>query len=312
MSLWPIQSFVAEMPPYLRYSFRNILLSGLWYGRRKPEMKVFQDRFIEQVKTLKDGFRLNVDGEETKFKLAVCGQAVDLVAKGPSINCKLHNSKFGCSTCLHAGRRLPGRGNKRVYEYCPEIPSRRNHNNFLLHALLAEQSGEAVYGVKGTSPVHDIPEMILLDYMHQVLEAEYTRRFSKWFNGSCPSGLSLRDEATKETLSKKLMSIFLPHDFKRKLRQVEEFQKWKANEKQTMFLHVGLPILKQLLPTELFHHHCLLMTVIRLLCEDTVTEDDIKVAKAMLQNYTRLLPSLFDVTEATYTSHSLTHFPQQV
>ena len=71
------------MPPYLRYSFRNILLSGLWYGRKKPEMKVFQNRFIEQVKTLKDGFRLNVDGEETKFKLAVCGQAADLVAKGP-------------------------------------------------------------------------------------------------------------------------------------------------------------------------------------------------------------------------------------
>lgn len=191
MSLWPIQSFVAEMPPYLRYSFRNILFSGLWYGRKKPEMKVFQNRFIEQVKKLQDGFRLNVDGEETKFKLAVCGQAADLVAKGPSINCKLHNGKFGCSTCIHAGRRLPGRGNKRVYEYCPEIPSRRNHNDFLLHALLAEQSGEAVYGVKGTSPVHDIldmPEMILLDYMHQVLEGEYTRRLSKWFNGSCPSG----------------------------------------------------------------------------------------------------------------------------
>jgi hypothetical protein len=72
----------------------------------------------------------------------------------------------------------------------------------------------------GTSPVHDIleiPEMVLLDYMHQVLEGEYTRRLSKWFNGSCPSGVSLRDEATKETLSGKLMSTLLPHDFKRKL-----------------------------------------------------------------------------------------------
>ena len=32
----------------------------------------------------------------------------------------------------------------------------------------------------------------------------------------------------------------------------------------------------------------------------------------MLLNYTRLLPSLYDVTEETYNSHSLTHFPQQV
>ena len=233
MSLWPIQSFVAEMPPYLRYSFRNILLSGLWYGQKKPEMKVFQNRFIEQVKILKDGFRF------TKFKLAVCGQAADLVAKGPSINCKLHNGKFGCCTCLHAGRRLPGRGNKRVYEYCPEIPSRRNHNDFLLHALLAEQSGEAVYGVKGTSPVHNIldtPEMILLDYMHQVLEGEYTRRLSKWFNGSCPSGVSLRDEATKEALSKKLMSTFLPHDSKESLDKLRNFRNGKRmRNKQCSF-----------------------------------------------------------------------------
>ncbi|CAB3979933.1 Hypothetical predicted protein [Paramuricea clavata] len=157
----------------------------------------------------------------------VGGQAADSVVKAPSINCKLHNGRFGCSTCLHAGRRLAGRGNKRVYEYCPNIPPRRNHTDFLLHATLAKQSGETLYGVMGTSPVHDIleiPEMVLLDYMHQVLEGEYTRRLSKWFNGSCPSGVSLRDEATKETLTGKLMSTRLPHDFKRKLRQVEEFK----------------------------------------------------------------------------------------
>lgn len=316
MSLWPIQSFIAEMPPHLRYSFKNILLSGLWYGMKKPEMKVFQNYFVEQVKTLQDGFWLELDGNQTKFKLVIGGQAADLVAKAPSINCKLHNGKFGCSICLHAGRRLPGRGNKRVYEYCPNVPPRRNHDEFLLHANLAQQSGEAIYGVKGTSPVHDIlqiPEMLLLDYMHQVLEGEYTRRLSKWLSRSCPSGVTrLSNGETKKAFSKKLLSTSLPHDFKRKLRQIEEFKKWKASEKQTLFLHVGLPLLKQLLPSELFHHHCLLVTGIRLLCEDDITETNISIAEAMLQSYTRLLPSLFDVSEATYNSHALTHLPQQV
>ena len=189
------------MSPNLRYSFKNILLSGLWYGRKKPEMKVFQHHFVQQVKTLQEGFQLDVDGNETKFKLVVGGQAADLVV---SINCKLHNGRFGgCSTCLHAGRRLPGRGNKRVYEYCPNIPQRRTPL-ISYFTLPWQNSGETLYGVTGTSPVHDIleiPEMVLLDYMHQVLEGEYTRRLSKWFNRSCPSGVSLRDEATKETLS---------------------------------------------------------------------------------------------------------------
>ena len=149
-----------------------------------------------------------------------------------------------------------------MYEYCPNFPPRRNHKEFLENAELADQSGKTIYGIKGTSPVHDIltiPEMVLLDYMHQVLEGEYTRRLSKWFDGTCPSGVKLNSDEKGE-LSRKLVSTLLPHDFKRKLRQIEEFKKWKANEKQTMFLHVGLPVLKNLLPPEIFHHHCLLVT----------------------------------------------------
>ena len=313
MSLWPIQSFIAEMPPNLRYSFKNILLSGLWYGKQKPDMKLFQNHFIEQAKVLQEGFVVDVDGNDIKFKLVVCGQVADLVAKGPSINCKLFNGKFGCSVCLHPGRRLPGRGNRRVYEHTPQAPPKRDHDTFLTHAQLAEQRGHDVYGVKGTSPVHDIlqiPDMVLLDYMHQVLEGEYTRRISKWLSGSCPSTVNLT--ATKEFLSKKLQSTSLPHDFKRKLRSFQEFHKWKANEKQTLFLHVGLPLLKQFLPPEYFLHHCLLVTAVKLLCEDEVTENQVSIASQMFQSYTRLLPKMFNVTEATYNLHSLAHLPQQV
>ena len=34
-SFWPIQSFVAELPLNFRYSYKNILLSGLWYCMAK-------------------------------------------------------------------------------------------------------------------------------------------------------------------------------------------------------------------------------------------------------------------------------------
>ena len=116
MSLWPIQSFVAELPLKLRYSYKNILLSGLWYGKRKPNMQVFQESFVTQVMSLSDGFL--VTGQNTpKFKLTINGQAADLVAKGPSLNFNLFSGKWGCSVCLHPGRRLPGRGNRRIYEY---------------------------------------------------------------------------------------------------------------------------------------------------------------------------------------------------
>ena len=33
VSIWPIQCFVAELPLEVRYSYKNIILSGLWFGK---------------------------------------------------------------------------------------------------------------------------------------------------------------------------------------------------------------------------------------------------------------------------------------
>ena len=147
--------------------------------------------------------------------------------------------------------------------------------------------------------------------MHQVLEGEYSRRLSKWLGGSCPSEIDI-SQAVKGVISHKLRSVILPHDFKRKFRPIEEFHKWKASEKQALFLHAGLPILKHCLPVEHFYHHSLLVSAIRMLCGDEITDHDIDIADAMLVTYTRLLPTLFNETECTYNTHALTHLPQQV
>ena len=314
LSLWPIQSFVAELPLNLRYSYKNILLSGLWYGKKKPNMQVFQNSFVTQVTTLRDGFQFPDIQSTQPFKLSTNGQAADLMAKGPSLNFKLFCGKWGCSVCLHPGRRLPGRGNRRIYPYSPNTFPRRNHEDSICHSLLAAETKEPVFGIIGPSPIHSIlkiPDMLLLDYMHQVLQGEYTRRLSKWLGGSCPSEIEF-SKTDQGNISHKLHSVMLPHDFKRKFRPIEEFHRWKASEKELLFLHVGLPVLKDVLPAEHFYHHSLLVTAIRILCEDEITDHDIDIADAMLASYIRLLPTLFDDHECTYNSHSLTHFPEQV
>ena len=93
---------------------------------------------------------------------------------------------------------------------------------------------------------------------------------------------------------------------------MEEFSKWKASEKGALFYYAGLPNLKLLLPAEHFYRHRLLVTGIRILCENEITDHDIDIADAMLASYTCLLPPLYDESEGTYNSHSLTHFPEQI
>ena len=261
---------------------------------------------------LKDGFQFVELDNTPPFKLTINGQAADLMAKGPSLNFKLFCGRFGCSICLHPGRRLPGRRSRRIYPYSSTNFPRRNHADSVAHAQLADETNQPVFGIIGQSPIHSvlqIPDM--LDYMRQVLEGEYSRRLSKWLNGSCPTEIKFCT-ATQQVISKKLHDVKLPHDFKRKFRSIEEFNRWKASEKEVLFLHAGLPILKTLLPTDHFLHHCLLVTGIRILCEDVITDNDINIAHAMLVNYTCLLPVLYGETESTYNSHSLTHFAEQV
>ena len=274
-------------------------------------MLVFQDSFVTQVTLLKDGFQFLELDNTPPVKLTINGQAADLMAKGPSLNFKLFFGRFGCSICLHPSSRLPGRRNRRISS--TNFP-RRNHADSVAHAQLADETNQPVFGIIGQSPIHSvlqIPDMLLLDYMHQVLEGEYSRRLSKWWNGSCPAEIKFCT-ATQQVISKKLHDVKLPHDFKRKFRPIEEFNRWKASEKEVLFLHAGLPILKTLLPTDYFLHHCLLVTGIRILCEDVITDNDIDIAHAMLVNYTRLLPVLYGETEYTYNSHSLTHFAEKV
>ena len=311
MSLWPMQCFVVELPYGLRYSFKNILFCGLWCGR-KPSMRVFQSYFVRQIEEAQQlEFEVN-ESVVTIRKVKVHGHLADLVAKAPSLNMKQFNGEFGCSVCLHPGERLQGRGNVRVYPQYPEEPARRNNRDTLLQAQVAEETGRSVFGIMGTSPLHRVlrvPDNLLLDYMHLVLEGEFMRRLNLWLNGSGNHGYLHEHQGTLEAIMK---TIQFPHDFNRKLRPFNEIKRWKDREVQNFFLHVSLPLLRPFLPLEFFFHLCLLVSAIWLLTFDEVTEYNITIAKMLLSHYARLVEVLYGKTQVTYTVHGLQHLPDQV
>ena len=49
-----------------------------------------------------------------------------------------------------------------------------------------------------------------------------------------------------------------------------------------------------------------------MLCEYNSTDDQIAIAEAMLFSYNRLLPTLYNVSEATFNAHAITHLAEQV
>ena len=100
------------------------------------------------------------------------------------LNVKQFNREFGCSTCLHPGKRLTN--GSRVYLPDARV-QRRTNTAMLMDAKQAEESGCAINGVKGSSvlsPSIDLVQGIPVDHMHAVLEGVTCWLLKAWFESS--------------------------------------------------------------------------------------------------------------------------------
>ena len=108
LNLWPIQCFVVELPAKLSYSFPSILVCGLSCTPKKPNLKVFQDKFVNELESLQHSQVQLVVGVTNISIHTIClhGHLADLVAKAPSLCFSQFNGESGFSICLHPGERI--------------------------------------------------------------------------------------------------------------------------------------------------------------------------------------------------------------
>lgn len=315
MNLWPTQCFVVELSTYLRYCFSNILVCGLSCSPKKPDLKVFQQRFVTELQQLQ-GSQVQIAVDDSSIateRISLHTHLADLVAKAPSFCFYQFDGKNGCSICLHPGNRVQqGKGSIRIYPYYNQEPPRRTNTQTLLHATMAETTGKPVFGVNGFSPllhVLDVPSQVVLDYMHLVLAGEFLRRLNIWLDHQSENGFLAE---SKQEVDQAMVNIKFPHDFNRKLRPLSELKKWKDCELQNLFLHANLPMLKPYFSDDYFCHFALLVTAIRLLTNDVISDSDIEIARLRIRSYQRLIASLYGKTEQTYICHALGHLADQV
>ena len=133
-SIWPLMSFLVELPPQPRYKFENILLTGLWYGQSKPNVPLFLQHFTSELSYLTHGCEFE---DVTGNSIPV---VPDLPAKSLLFNIKQFNGQFGCSTCTHPGR-FDNQLHARLYEYTTSstVVIRTAHNTRRFAKLLSQQ-----------------------------------------------------------------------------------------------------------------------------------------------------------------------------
>ena len=145
-SLWPVYLIILNLPPGIRMNAENVLLAGLWYGK-KPSMDIL-DLMLRLILESLDRFStlgISIDTPQglVTIHIKLVMGVFDLPAKSAVLCAKQYNGKYGCSVCLHPGTLISR--NHRVY--LPGEHVDRTQHSVVTAAVEAEASGEPVNGI---------------------------------------------------------------------------------------------------------------------------------------------------------------------
>ena len=296
--LWPVWLAIADLPPVLRCSYKNIVLAALWRGAKKPDWEpLFNDlgQLLSRRMTLEyKQMSLNVT-----FKIILL--IADIPATASMLNMHHHLAKYGCTLCLIETD---------VYQrsrYYPlkKYPMRTQHI-YSEHLQKVQMENLQHYmGVKGVSPlsklVKNLPLTAPPDVMHQV------------YLGVTKVLLQVIVKETHRTdmecLRHTVSSIKLPLEFKRSVRSLNDLEYFKANELKVWLLYIGPALFSETINETRANRFCLLSYAIRLLMLDTSFCNE---AEKQINRF--LEDTKLEYTETVFSAnmHALTHLTWQV
>ncbi len=127
VSIWPVYVVILNSPANVRMNASSMILCGIWNGPAKPSMSILLDPILKIMQTLLSVGVQMINTIGTLRVKVVIG-IFDLPAKASVLCTKQLNGKYGCSVCLHPGKRL--RNNSRVYVPDSSIQE-RNHQQVM-------------------------------------------------------------------------------------------------------------------------------------------------------------------------------------
>ena len=310
-SLWPVYLVILNLPPSIRMNAENVLMAGLWYGK-KPPMRLLLTPIMEslsQFSTL--GIRISTPRGLVTYRTKLVMGVFDLIAKKDVLCAKQFNGKYGCSVCLNPGTLI----SRSTRAYLPGNFELRTHGTVVAAAKEAERNGEAVQGVVSSSPMTSIINLVdsvPVDYMHAVLEGMTRTLLNAWFL-SCNHGEPYYLGSKLSAIDKLLLKQRPPCELSRPPRSIAKHMRyWKASELRNWLLYYSLPLLVTNLPPLYLHHYALLVCAIHILLQNEITESQIAAADDMLRDFHCLLPELYGEARCTHNAHLLTHLVKYV
>lgn len=292
--LWPVLGQIYNN------TFSEPFLIGAFHGYKKPtNAQLFLQEFCEEYNMLyNEGFLWKNEKYFVKIRTVIC----DAPAKSFVTGTKGHNAYFGCAKCFCEGDYV---NHKMVY--LEEDAILRSDNNFR-----TRQNEEHHLSVSPFENLHiDMIKNFPLDYMHLICLGVMKKMLFLWIKGKSIPRLRTRDvEALSADITK--LKEFIPLEFARRPRNLNEINRWKATEFRSFLLYFGPIILQKYLPENYLKHFCVLHTAIRILCHPKHCLYNNTCAKELLLYFVKTFKILYGKENLVYNIHNLIHISLDV
>lgn len=151
-----------------------------------------------------------------------------------------------------------------------------------------------------------------IDYMHAVCLGVMKKLLNSWVGGS----LSVRLGANSVgAISKRLESLkpFIPSEFNRKPRGLNELARWKATEFRMFLVYLGPTVIKDIVDLGVYEHfllfHC---GIVILLSNRHITNIGTELAGELLNVFVKHSILIYSLEFLVYNVHSLSHLYKDV
>ncbi|XP_060878980.1 uncharacterized protein LOC132951218 [Metopolophium dirhodum] len=248
--LWPILISILNCNNLLS---KIVIPIGIFHGYKKPHsIEEYLNPFIDDIL---DALRSGLDVNGTKMNLKISNIVCDAPAKSFLLNVKYFNAYFGCSSCTEEGEYLENR-----------VVSTGTNASLRTDESFRNNSNEEYY--KGDTPLLRLPinitDVVCLDYMHCICLGVTKRLTEFWVRGK--KNIRLTDDQ-KQCINNelKILRSYVPSEFCRLPRPLDDVDFWKATELRSFVLYSGVIVLKGKLKSEFYKHFLLLVFATRLL-----------------------------------------------
>lgn len=278
----------------------SIIPIGIYVGNSKPnDISLYLSDFVSEMKLINEN-GINIDKKRISFKI----RAIICDAPAKAFVCGIvgHTSSHGCSKCVQIAKKVDN-----VLTYSTELSELITNDDF--RQRIYKSHHQKKFRSEST-PLENINvEMISqipLDPMHLV-DLGVTRKIvlrliQNKVNFEIPS-----EQVDIIFKSLEELAPFIPKEFVRGPRGLKEIYNWKATEFRQLLLYTGILVLKDNVPNQVYNHFLLIHCACRFLSMENNLDENIVVAKNLLEQFVRNFPVVFGENSVSYNVHGLLH-----